>query len=496
MVQDLTPKDFKIIASKNKVVTDDGSEALGGTVGGLGATPVSEVGDVIDEDGNVRAAKVAGTLNGVAISNIPNDAETNISVLDLTHDLAFSSSDADTVAWASGTITFSNGRAFSIDAGNTGDMTALTFIYLDPDVSSTVLQTTATATTAMGPNKKIIAIAQNQTDGAVFQVHGGRGGITLTPDAVITATLSAISANLGTITAGTVTGAILRTASSGARFVMTSNSFQGIDAGDNVVFEVVLTGADVGDVIIGNEATGKYVWWDNSEGELNYTGKSRQTLKLTTIFEDSNRFADANGGTGAISYSSTGIDLRTNTTANSYARTRLGVFSLSVDSAVGVFNDTAFTTLLALTTVGAAAGGNDGNIYVGVHDGGGTHDGTTITTSGVDQYGFLLVKDDGIVSIYATSGKSTGTETQTLLDTIAVNQSVVLSAVCSADSKVTFRAVGPGINASATHTTNVPLSSITSNFIGDFFVNNANTANDYRFSLATFHFEMFSGLLF
>lgn len=145
-----------------------------------------------------------GSVSGTPISSIPNNSSTDISLLDLTHDLAFSSSDSDTVAWGSGTITLSNGRTFSISAGNTGNMAALTYIYLSPADSSTVLQTTTTATTAMGANKKLIGIAQNQTDGAIFQVHGGKGGVAIHPDSVITAQLSAIAADLGAIIAGTV----------------------------------------------------------------------------------------------------------------------------------------------------------------------------------------------------------------------------------------------------------------------------------------------------
>ena len=53
--KDLTPKDFSIIPIKNKIFTEDeeGTDALGGRIGGPGSTPVSEVDKVIDEDGNV-----------------------------------------------------------------------------------------------------------------------------------------------------------------------------------------------------------------------------------------------------------------------------------------------------------------------------------------------------------------------------------------------------------------------------------------------------------
>lgn len=120
-----------------------------------------------------------GSVSGTPISSIPNSTATDISLLEATHDLVFSVTDKDTVAWASGTITLSNGRTFSIDAGNTGNMAARTFIYLDTATSLTVLQTTTTVATAMGANKKLIAVAQNGLAQAQYTVYGGIGGLKL-----------------------------------------------------------------------------------------------------------------------------------------------------------------------------------------------------------------------------------------------------------------------------------------------------------------------------
>lgn len=117
--------------------------------------------------------------SNVAISGIANNTATDIAILDLTHNLVFSVTDADTIAWASGTITLSNGRTFSISSGNTGNMAARTYIYLDTAVSTTVLQTTTTVSSAMGANKKLIAVAQNASGEAVFQVYDGIGGLKL-----------------------------------------------------------------------------------------------------------------------------------------------------------------------------------------------------------------------------------------------------------------------------------------------------------------------------
>ena len=123
-----------------------------------------------------------GSITGTPIASIPNNSSTDISLLDFTHDLVFSlvAPIKSTVQWAAGTLTFSNGRTFSISLGNTGAMAAKTYIYLDTALSSTVLQTTTVATTAMGANKKLIAVAQNGSAEATFQVNTGIGGLKIT----------------------------------------------------------------------------------------------------------------------------------------------------------------------------------------------------------------------------------------------------------------------------------------------------------------------------
>jgi len=168
--------------------------------------------------------------NNVAISGIANNTSTDIQLLDFSHDMVFSSTDADTVSWTSGTITVSNGRTFTISSGNTGNMAALTYVYLDPAVSTTVLQTTTTYSTAIGANKKVVAVCQNQATGSasVIPYGGGEpiingasqiaalsviaGNIaagTITADKLTVTELSAVTANIGTITSGSITSSTL-----------------------------------------------------------------------------------------------------------------------------------------------------------------------------------------------------------------------------------------------------------------------------------------------
>ena len=46
---------------------------------------------------------------------------------------AITSTDSDTIAWGAGTLAHVSGTTYSIAAGNTGNMAAVTWIYLDTD---------------------------------------------------------------------------------------------------------------------------------------------------------------------------------------------------------------------------------------------------------------------------------------------------------------------------------------------------------------------------
>jgi len=125
---------------------------------------------VYDNDGSTVIFEASDTqvlMSGIPISSIPNSTATDISLLSATHDLVFSVASATQINWASGTITFSNGRTFSISSGNTSTMSALTYVYLDT-ASDTVLSKTTVRATAIGPNKMLVGIAQNQTTTASF----------------------------------------------------------------------------------------------------------------------------------------------------------------------------------------------------------------------------------------------------------------------------------------------------------------------------------------
>lgn len=83
---------------------------------------------------------------------------------------AFSSTDLDTVSWGAGTFTSANGVAYAIGAGNTGNMAAKTYIYLDLNVSEIAYQVTTVSATAVGTGKVLIAVAENAADDATYML--------------------------------------------------------------------------------------------------------------------------------------------------------------------------------------------------------------------------------------------------------------------------------------------------------------------------------------
>lgn len=177
--------------------------------------------------------------------NIKLGDSSEIGIQDWGNTMTFSATDADTVEWSVGDITLTSGKIYNIDDGNTGTMSAITYIYLDVGTSETALQTSTTAADSVGSGKILVAVAEdNAGSDATLQVFGGSGGIlikadniaadtitvneiaanTITATEMNVATLSSIAANIGTITSGTVTGATIQTAAEDYRIKMSSNN--------------------------------------------------------------------------------------------------------------------------------------------------------------------------------------------------------------------------------------------------------------------------------
>lgn len=81
-----------------------------------------------------------------------------------TTDIVFSATDNDTAAWTQGTINLFNGDITeTIAAGNTGNITATTFVYYDA-ASKGILSTSTAPKDAIGTGKTLLAIVEKVAD--------------------------------------------------------------------------------------------------------------------------------------------------------------------------------------------------------------------------------------------------------------------------------------------------------------------------------------------
>lgn len=226
-----------------------------------------------------------------------------------------------------------------------------------------------------------------------------------------------------------------------------------------------------------------YLKWDGSN--LSYTGKTRQTMKVSTIFETSGRFDQTVSG-GAITFDTSGVTLDTTSTANRYARVNLSVRS-GITATFQMFQGTAFSAVLTLAVQGA----NNGEFFIGVRDITGSVSGSAADHT-VNHFGFKVVKTAGASALYATCGNGS-TETTVFLLNFFANDHTFLAAVCDdVNGKVSFYAESANVPYSAEISTSVPVSTSGSSVL-DLFAHNANTAGQYKWTVSSYVFEKFSG---
>jgi hypothetical protein len=124
---------------------------------------------------------------------VTQDKIEGISILGWAGNFVFTALSNVNVSWNLGSITLSDGTVFTIQAGSTGTMSAVTYIYFDKSVSETALQITTTAANAVGVNKILVAVAQNVVAGklATWKFLGGAGeGVLITADNIAANTIT------------------------------------------------------------------------------------------------------------------------------------------------------------------------------------------------------------------------------------------------------------------------------------------------------------------
>jgi len=145
-------------------------------------TPVYEITcGGLDSSASASARRVS--LDQIHVPNI-TPSSLPIAARGWGHDLEFTAPDFNTVAWTIGTITTADGQTFDIaPAADTGNMAAVTYVYLDTGLSLTSLQHSVNAVDAIGLGKILIAVCAPDTavvpTNAIYQVFGGGEGTTV-----------------------------------------------------------------------------------------------------------------------------------------------------------------------------------------------------------------------------------------------------------------------------------------------------------------------------
>lgn len=101
--------------------------------------------------------------------------------------LVWTATDYNTASWAAGNIRTSGGTTYNIASGNTGNISAKTYVYLDPDTSTTVLQKSTTYSDAVGDKIILVAIVEPGASGSkcVITVVNS-SGTTIDGDRIVT----------------------------------------------------------------------------------------------------------------------------------------------------------------------------------------------------------------------------------------------------------------------------------------------------------------------
>lgn len=240
------------------VVTSDAVKDAAGTVGMSSAvtagddvrfwagdsTPgsaefrVTESGALFASTATVTGALTTGagsSVNGTyLVASSVLSGSVNLALMSWTITCVFSITDADTVAWGAGTLTAADGTAYSISAGNTGNMAARTFVYLDTAVSSTVLQTTTTAATAVGNGKLMVMTAINGTTEPTYVVFSGASQTNIDGGSVAALSITAAEIAAATITGGKIAASTITATNITAGTITTSEIAANTIVGGNI----------------------------------------------------------------------------------------------------------------------------------------------------------------------------------------------------------------------------------------------------------------------
>jgi hypothetical protein len=196
----------------------------------------------------------AGTItaNEIALGTITGDRlDSSITTVDelpdgsimppFVHTVEFSATDDEQVEWAAGDLELTDGTSYTgIVAGNTGTMTTTTYVYFDPNASTTVLQTTTSAVNAVGDEKWLLAVCNKNSDSAkdaTFIVYGGglgNIGTFIGTNSIATGAITANEVAANTITAAQIAAGTITATEIDAQTITANEIALGTITGDRL----------------------------------------------------------------------------------------------------------------------------------------------------------------------------------------------------------------------------------------------------------------------
>ena len=348
------------------------------------------------ESGSVTGSNINITGGSITGAGIVSVVALNLANRGWTQTCAFSVTDADTISWGAGSfVTADGGTTLSIGAGNTGNMAAKTYIYLDANVSLTAYQTTTTASTAVGASKVLIATAQNGTGEATFSVLSGQGGQNIDASNIVANSITANELSTSITYAGAIiidTAGLIRS---------------GQTAYDTGTGWWIGNSSGTPKLSIGN-ASGNKMTWDGSV--MSIIGQvSSLNIRASTCFETAGRFSSTSTGTGSPSFDVSGLHVSTGTTATSSQNSQWFVTQ-------DVFKGSpTFSCVLNMANIDVSNGSAGAFFGMGepVISGSGLFNGS-------DNFaGFYLQKSSGVVTLYAVQNNATAITQSSSLTTVA-----------------------------------------------------------------------------
>lgn len=245
-----------------------------------------------------------------------------------THRIVWST--ASKAIWTQGTIYY-KGIGYEIEAGETTNA----YIYFDPDISTTALQTSAARPT-INANTWVLAYYDSVGDdvyparsekvlhagllqansittselsftpatstNVIATINASAEGLRIEADNIAISGSTDFSAGYNPTSKVDEVGGTYDSAASGARVRIFPDANTGIQVIDDAaadVFKVIVGGTDVGDVVMGSESGGKFSKWDKSAGAFTVQGliRTAATGKRAVLDNVNNKFSffDASG---------------------------------------------------------------------------------------------------------------------------------------------------------------------------------------------------------